>query len=97
MVLYRDVIEAAIDKFVDVQGEKAKDVAGGIEGLEVRDDGSVTKINGNKKEIFNELLDEYVEMGGPVATLLIKNGVEDQTGKSTEEIATELDLPERLL
>lgn len=86
---YRDVIETAIQKELDILGEQALDIAREDGTIDVADDGSVRAITGNETEVFRSLVDRYVETGGAVSASLIANAI---SNLNTDD----LDLPETI-
>ncbi len=70
---YQNLLSEIIKKQIVILGPdialvKARNVA----GLEVADDGSVTKISGDPKEALQKLIDEYVSLSG----LIVKKTME---------------------
>lgn len=85
---YRRLVEAAIEAEKGVMGEAATGMVEEIEGIELDGD-EVVELNGDGKELLDELVKKYKSSTGPVAKRLISNKLEDEDLEG-------LELPESL-
>lgn len=82
---YEALIEDLVSSQADIIGKEAINVARGIDGLEVTDDGSIERIDGDPIAVVDALVSAYVDDLGGAATVTMK-GV-------AGSYADELDLP----
>lgn len=84
-VSYEALVEAMISSQADIIGKEAVNIAREIDGLEVADDGSVDRIDGDAVAVVDALVSAYVDDLGGAATVTLKN--------AAGGYADELDLP----
>lgn len=84
-VTYEALIEDLVSSQADIIGREAINVARGIDGLEVAEDGSVERITGDRVGVVEALVSAYVDDLGGAATVTLKN--------AAGVYADELDLP----
>lgn len=90
MTSYDGLIEAAIEKEKRVLGDDAAlDVAESVEGFSTDDEGKVTALEGNGKEVLGRLVEKYEDVGGQVTASLIARNIKKVGGE-------ELELPNNL-
>lgn len=82
---YDALIEDLVSSQADIIGREAINVARGIDGLDVADDGSIERVDGEPIAVVEELVSAYVDDLGGAATVTMK-GV-------AGNYADELDLP----
>ncbi|MFB6208279.1 MAG: hypothetical protein ABEJ69_02940 [Candidatus Nanohaloarchaea archaeon] len=61
---YKDIVKGLIEEEQETIGALAVKKAEEVEGLELDDDGKVTEISGNGKQVLSELVDNYESMVG---------------------------------
>lgn len=85
---YESLIEDIIDAQQDILGAAAVEIARGVRGLSVADDGTVEDVRGDGTTVVDELASAYVDELGAAATVTMKT--------AAETYADELDLPRSL-
>lgn len=85
---YSDLIEIAIKTEESIMGQAATGLAEDIEGLIIEDD-EVIRVDGDGKEILEQLVDSYKAATGQVAPRMISDSIEDESDE-------DLELPESL-
>ena len=70
---YEALVEDMIAAQADIFGAEAVEMARGIDGLEIGDDGSVERIRGDGVEVVDELVSTYVADLGGAATVTLKS------------------------
>lgn len=74
---YEALIEDLVAAQADIFGAEAVEMARGVDGLEVADDGSVERLRGDGVEVVDELVSVYVADLGGAATVTLKSAAED--------------------
>lgn len=82
---YETLIEDLIESQAGIIGKEAINVARGIDGLQMTDDGSVERVDGDPVAVVDALVSAYVDDLGGAATVTMK--------KVAGGYADELDLP----
>jgi predicted transcriptional regulator len=80
---YSELIEIAIKTEESIMGEAAEGLASDIKGLVV-EDGEVIKIDGDGKEVLDELVGKYKAATGKVAPRMIADEIAEQTDGEEE-------------
>ena len=80
-VSYEALIEDMIAAQADIFGAEAVEMARGIDGLEVADDGSVERLRGDGVEVVDELVSVYVADLGGAATVTLKSAAQGHAGQ----------------
>lgn len=93
MATYEDVIQAAIKKERSIIGDPAVQIAKDHGGVEVDDEGNVTSLDGDGQEIFADLLEQYIDVGGQVTNSLIANEIK---GMDIDDLELPQSIMERL-
>ena len=70
---YEALVEELISSQADIIGKEAVNVARGIDGLQVAEDGSVERIDGEPIAVVEALVSAYVDDLGGAATVTLKN------------------------
>ena len=73
---YEALIEDLVAAQADIFGAEAIEMARGVDGLEVADDGSVERLRGDGVEVVDELVSVYVADLGGAATVTLKSAAE---------------------
>lgn len=78
---YQKLMSAVIKKQIVVLGPDITLVkARGVAGLIVADDGTVTKIEGDPKTLFQKLIDEFVSLSGLIVKKTLEPLLENYPG-----------------
>lgn len=85
---YESLIEDVIDAQQNILGAAAVEIAQGVRGLSVADDGTVEEVRGDGVAVVDDLASAYVDELGAAATVTMKT--------AAEAYADELELPRSL-
>lgn len=90
MTSYEDLITAAVKKEMSVVGaDIAVQEANAVTGLEVDAEGDIVMMDREGKAVLTDLVDQYIDLGGPVSAMFIVRAIEDMD-------LTVIDLPATL-
>ncbi len=90
MVTYKEVAQKTVEREMEVIGkELAMRVAKETDNLDIDDEGNISRLGENKKDIIDKLVAGYQDITGDIAVSIIARAIKDIGGD-------ELDLPERL-
>jgi len=85
MVEYCEIIETTIRKQIETIGKPvALRQARKVEGLEIADDGTVTCVEGDGKELLEQVVDNFRSMLGPVATATTVRAIKKEYGEDID-------------
>lgn len=73
---YEALVEDLVAAQTDIFGAEAVEMARRVEGVEIRDDGSVERLDADGAEVVDELVSVYVADLGGAAKLTLKSAAE---------------------
>lgn len=85
---YGDLAGEMIDRECDVLGERAIEIAQGVDGITVDDEGGVVGIDGDGSRVIGELADAYIDILG--------KATEASLSTIAQRYEDEIDLPGNL-
>lgn len=74
---YDGLIEALIDAQAEILGQQAINVAQGVRGMDIDEDGNVLSIREDPVTVVDDLVAAYVDDLGAAATVTMKQVAED--------------------
>lgn len=76
---YEALVEDLVAAQMDIFGAEAVEMARRVDGVELRDDGSVSRLTANGVEVVEELVSVYVADLGGAAKLTLKSAADAYT------------------